>query len=54
MTPSRAARVEFAEGSDGMSVTVAFDDESEHSIEQQQAGWQAILDNFGRHVEALG
>jgi len=23
-----------------------------HSIEQQTAGWQAILDKFKRHVEA--
>ena len=23
-----------------------------HSIEQQRGGWQAILDNFARHVES--
>ncbi|MDD5394780.1 MAG: hypothetical protein PHE17_17320 [Thiothrix sp.] len=28
-----------------------FDAEQTHSIEQQQ-GWQAILNNFKRHVEA--
>ncbi len=50
----RTARVEFAEGGDGVTVTVTFDAETEHPIEQQQAGWQAILDSFGRHVEALG
>jgi hypothetical protein len=43
--------VEFDERSDGVRVTVSFDAESTHSIEQQQAGWQAILDNFARHVE---
>lgn len=47
----RAARVEFAEKPEGVSVTVSFEAESTHSIEQQQAGWQAILNNFARHVE---
>jgi len=48
----REARVEFTPGSDGVGVRVTFDSEPTHSIEQQQAGWQAILDNFARHVEA--
>jgi hypothetical protein len=26
--------------------------EPAHSIEQQRAGWLAILNNFARHVEA--
>ena len=47
----RNAKVDFNEGSDGVLVTVSFDAESTHSVEQQQAGWQAILDNFARHVE---
>ncbi|RQX21339.1 ATPase, partial [Aeromonas caviae] len=29
-----------------------FDAESLHSGEQQRAGWQSILDNFKRHMEA--
>jgi hypothetical protein len=29
-----------------------FDAETTHSVELQQGGWQAILDNFARHVEA--
>ena len=48
----RNARVEFAEGPKGVTVTVTFDAESTHSEEQQRAGWQAILDNFARHVLA--
>ncbi len=48
----RNARVEFAEGPQGVTVTVTFDAESTHSEEQQRAGWQAILDNFARHVLA--
>ncbi len=46
----RTARVEFSEGPQGVTVTVTFDAESTHSEEQQRAGWQAILDNFARHV----
>jgi uncharacterized protein YndB with AHSA1/START domain len=47
----RSAKVEFYERSDGVLVTVSFDAETTHSVEQQQAGWQAILENFARHVE---
>ncbi|HEX6001873.1 MAG TPA: SRPBCC family protein [Hyphomicrobiaceae bacterium] len=48
----RAAQITFTPGKKGVSVRVAFDSEPTHSIEQQRAGWQAILDNFARHVEA--
>jgi uncharacterized protein YndB with AHSA1/START domain len=47
----RVASVEFIDGSKGVTVRVGFDAEATHSIEQQQQGWQAILDNFARHVE---
>ncbi|MFN8587335.1 MAG: SRPBCC domain-containing protein [Candidatus Eisenbacteria bacterium] len=46
----RTARVEFAEGADGVTVTVTFDAETTHSEEQQRTGWQAILDSFARHA----
>ena len=48
----RTARVEFAETPNGVSVSVSFDAEKTHSAEQQQAGWQAILDHFKRYVES--
>lgn len=32
---------------------VAFDPETTYPVEYQLAGWQAILDNFARHVVAL-
>lgn len=48
----RTAQVEFTPGPDGVVVRVTFDSESMHSIEQQRGGWQAILNNFARHVEA--
>ena len=50
----REARVEFVEpgaGAAGVTVRVSFDSEETHSVEQQRAGWQAILDRFRRHVE---
>lgn len=48
----RALRVEFSEGAGGVTVRETFDAESTHSVEQQRQGWQAILNNFARHVEA--
>jgi len=48
----RTLAVEFAEGSNGVTVTETFEAEPTHSIEQQRQGWQSILDNFARHVEA--
>lgn len=44
--------VEFVEGPGGVTVRETFDAEDEHSAEMQRAGWQAILDNFARHVTA--
>lgn len=48
----RHARVEFVPEKDGVRISVAFDAETEYSVEQQREGWQAILDSFKRHVEA--
>lgn len=49
----RTARVEFTpDPKGGVTVRVTFDSEPIHSIEQQRSGWQAILDNFARHVQA--
>ena len=47
----RMSKVEFAEGAHGVNVTVTFDAETSHTEEQQREGWQAILNNFKRHVE---
>ena len=49
----RMAQVEFVDGPTGARVRVTFDAESTHSVELQQQGWQAILDNFARHVKAM-
>src|SRR3569833_825927 len=50
----RTAQVEFADDPKGVRVRVTFDSENTHSVEQQRDGWQAILINFARLVEARG
>jgi uncharacterized protein YndB with AHSA1/START domain len=50
----RTGVVELLPAKDGVHVRVTFDAETTHPIEQQQQGWQAILDRFARHVEARG
>jgi len=49
----RTGLVEFAEAADGVRVRVTFDAEDQYPIEQQRQGWQAILERFARHVEAV-
>ena len=52
MSDGREVSIEFVERADGVLVKETFDAESENPAELQRQGWQAILDNFGRHVEA--
>ncbi|MEZ5650943.1 MAG: SRPBCC family protein [Burkholderiaceae bacterium] len=52
MADGRRARTTFEPSDVGTRVTTVFDAESQNSIELQRGGWQAILDNFARHVEA--
>ena len=47
----RQAQVRFAKGREEVAVGVTFDAEDTHPAEMQCSGWQAILDNFARHVE---
>jgi uncharacterized protein YndB with AHSA1/START domain len=48
----RQAQVLFLPGDDGVMVRVTFDAEDTYPIEMQREGWEAILKNFARHVEA--
>jgi uncharacterized protein YndB with AHSA1/START domain len=48
----RAGVVEFVPGVKGVTVRVTFDAETTHPEEQQRQGWQAILNNFAKHVVA--
>lgn len=47
----RKVDVTFTDVGDGILVTESFETETENPPEMQQAGWQAILDNFKKHVE---
>jgi uncharacterized protein YndB with AHSA1/START domain len=51
MGDGREVRVEFADRAGSVAVKETFDAERENSPELQRSGWQAILDNFRRHVE---
>ena len=48
----RAGVVEFLPTADGVNVRVTFDAETQNPVDMQRSGWQAILDNFAKHVEA--
>lgn len=54
MDDDRACKVEFVEEAGGVLVRETFDAETENAAEMQRQGWQAILDNFARHVEGKG
>lgn len=47
----RQARTTFTASADGTRVETVFDAEDQNPPEMQQAGWQAILDNYRKHVE---
>lgn len=47
----REVTTEFEQLPEGTQVTTVFDAENEHPLDAQEAGWQAILDNFKRYVE---
>lgn len=53
MGDGRTVRVIFSASGNTTTVTETFDAEDTHSIEMQQGGWQAILDNFKKYTEAL-
>lgn len=50
---NRTMQVEFISTPAGVTVRETFDAETENSEEMQRQGWQAILNNFKKHVEAL-
>ena len=47
----RIALVKLDTTGNQTTVTVSFDPETENSLELQQQGWQAILNNFKNYVE---
>ena len=50
----RMLLVEFIVGEKGVTVRETFDPETTHPVEFQRQGWQAILNNFAKHVVAKG
>ena len=51
MDDGRQVAVEFSEQPGRVLVRETFDAEAQNPPEVQRQGWQAILDNFARHVE---
>jgi uncharacterized protein YndB with AHSA1/START domain len=52
MSDGREVQVSFVERDGEVLVKETFDAETENAPEMQRQGWQAILESFGRHVEA--
>src|SRR5688500_7343188 len=53
MEDGREVKVDFLETAESVLVRETFDAETENDPEMQREGWQAILDNFTRHVERV-
>ncbi len=49
----RSLDIIFASEGNTTVITETFDAENENSVELQQTGWQAILDNFKKYTESL-
>ena len=47
----REVQVSFVSKGNETTITEIFEAEDENAIELQQAGWQAILDNFKKYAE---
>jgi uncharacterized protein YndB with AHSA1/START domain len=48
----RHVKVVFTEVPEGVKIIETFDPENENSEEMQRNGWQAMLENFKKHVES--
>lgn len=53
MGDGRKVTVQFSAEGDTTNIVESFDAEHENPVEMQQAGWQAILDNFKNYTESL-
>ena len=51
LADNREVSVTFEDAGEATRVIVTFDAEEENSIEMQENGWQAILDNFKKYTE---
>ncbi len=53
LADDRQIDITFEDKGDQTLVTETFDAEAENPVEMQQAGWQAILDNFKKYTESV-
>jgi uncharacterized protein YndB with AHSA1/START domain len=53
MTDGREVKIQFSQIAEGVLVRETFEAETENDPELQREGWQAILDNFAKHVEKV-
>ncbi|MEZ4943238.1 MAG: VOC family protein [Saprospiraceae bacterium] len=51
ISDGRRVQVTFSKTDAGTFVMESFEAETEHPVDMQRAGWQAILDNFKRYAE---
>ena len=49
----RRVTIHFAKAEIGTTVTETFEIEDTHTPEEQQDGWQAILDNYKKYIESV-
>lgn len=52
MPDGREVVAEFEPNGDSTKVKINFDAETTNDVEMQRGGWQAILDNFKKYIEA--
>lgn len=52
MGDGREVRTVFTPAGNGTKIVSVFDAEDMNPVEMQKEGWQAILNNFKKHVEA--
>ena len=52
LADNRGVKIEFSHISNTTQIVQTFEAETTNSLELQQGGWQAILNNFKNHVEA--
>ena len=53
MEDGRKVHTRFKPSNDHVKVISEFEAESQHSLEQQKMGWQAILDNFAEYANGI-
>ncbi len=48
----RNIKIEFIDKGNAIKIVESFDAEQDNSVAVQQAGWQAILNNFKKYIES--